>query len=137
VLQDAPLTKKGEQKRLNDTLMLWNTRDGPPFSNNETMAYNSEIAYFWETCHNKSRSLPSKFDLSKFKFEKLCHEQGSGKKTIVVIGNSHAYKSFIGTTQIFKPISKKIILIAEPACVPAIKEQQNIGLNNVSLKLFP
>lgn len=71
------MTKKGEEQRLEDTLMLWKTRkDGKPFPNNQTMAYNSELAYFYETCHNKSRQIQSKFkDLSAF--EKVCHEHVS------------------------------------------------------------
>jgi hypothetical protein len=57
--------------------MLWNTRkDGQAFSNSQTMAYNSEIAYIRPICQNTSRVLPSKFkDLSEF--EDICHESVS------------------------------------------------------------
>jgi hypothetical protein len=58
--------------------------------------------------------------------------QGQGTKNIVVFGNSHAYKAFIGIVQIFKPIAKHITLISTPACVPGSKEHQHHTLYQVS-----
>ena len=66
--------------------------------------------------------------------------QGYDAKNLIVFGNSHAYKAFIGIVQIFKPIARHITLISMSACVPGSKNFQHHALYRVNyakiLKFF-
>ncbi|KAI6171266.1 hypothetical protein M3Y97_01051800 [Aphelenchoides bicaudatus] len=115
---------KNVNERINTTLMLWRTRNNDkPFPKKDTMWLNKEIAYIDLTCRNRTVYIPTSFkDWSSF--DDFCTEKGNGTKNIVVLGNSHAYLSFIGVAEMFKPIAREIVLFGTPACVLGSKQHQ-------------
>ncbi|KAI6177821.1 O-acetyltransferase OatA [Aphelenchoides bicaudatus] len=132
LVEEKPLSRANERKILKDTLMLWESRNNEKssFPNSKLMTLNSEISYGMPICHNHTKKLPSSFkNLSAFSM--ICNDQGNGDKNIVVFGNSHAFRAFVGIAQIFKPIAKTITLVSTSGCVPGSYEHQSNAEENV------
>ncbi|KAI6198801.1 Acyltransferase [Aphelenchoides besseyi] len=113
-----PLSQSEEERRINDTLRLWETRnDQQPFAPNETIAYNQQIAYRDLSCSNKTRWLPAEYK-NPYSIDSICNEKGNGNKTVVIVGNSHAFIPFFAIAKTFSPIAANISLMATGACTP-------------------
>ncbi|KAI6212621.1 hypothetical protein M3Y94_00047900 [Aphelenchoides besseyi] len=118
LVESKPLSQTEEQKRINNTLRLWESRNEQhPLALNEIIAYNQQIAYRDLSCNNKTRWLPAQYK-NLYSIDKICNEKGSGNKTVVVVGNSHAFISFFAIAKMFSPIAANISLIATGACTP-------------------
>ncbi|KAI6224501.1 hypothetical protein M3Y99_01391200 [Aphelenchoides fujianensis] len=118
LVEDKPLSKPEEERRVRTTLKLWRTRDDRrPFPPARFLQLNQEIAYRALTCRNDTRWLPATYrDL--WSIDHVCNEEGTGTKNVVVFGNSHAFVPFFAIAHAFRPLAARISLVATGACTP-------------------
>ncbi|KAI6190434.1 Acyl-transf-3 domain-containing protein [Aphelenchoides bicaudatus] len=74
-------------------------------------------------CRNTTRTLPIKNKSLMQMISTYCHNEGLGKKTIVIIGNSHAKTLFPGIAQQFRHIYKHLTLFELEYCMPFFADQ--------------
>ncbi|KAI6170640.1 Acyl-transf-3 domain-containing protein [Aphelenchoides bicaudatus] len=126
LVEDKQFNKEQNEKRQNDTIMLWETRnDQKLFLNNKTIALNTEISYMYPMCSDKNHRLSSKIKYLNVFEEIICHEKGNGNKTVIVIGNSHAFRPFTAIARMFRPLAREITLISVTSCFPGSEHHQS------------
>ncbi|KAI6238854.1 hypothetical protein M3Y99_00642800 [Aphelenchoides fujianensis] len=104
LVEDKPLSKPEEERRVRTTLDLWRTRhDRRPFPQARLLQLNQEIAYRALTCRNDTRWLPATYrDL--WSIDHVCNEE--------------AFVPFFAIAHAFRPLAARISLVATGACTP-------------------
>lgn len=131
---------ESERANYNEIVEIWESRQNhTELTAAEAYDLNQKMTTFVPTrgfvlalCTNQTKQVPSNYTIDPNLINSACHEQGTGNKTMVVFGNSHAIFSHAGIMHLFQDVYSEMTTIFQFSCVPLPEDQQQGRLPKVN-----
>ncbi|KAI6237902.1 hypothetical protein M3Y95_00313500 [Aphelenchoides besseyi] len=132
----SPETERAAHRMIID---LWDQRENrTELSKADVFEYNKLMTTFVPTrgylmtfCGNKTKTIPSSYNFDSELIHAACNEKGTGRKNIVVFGNSHAVFAHAGIAHVFRDLYSELTTVFQFSCVPLPGNQQQERLTTL------